>query len=394
MSRKTGNLEGFKGPRVQERMHKATFLKRPNRFTLVCRLRGKVVRAYLPNPGRMWELLLPGATVYLERSHSARGKMPYTAVAVQREGRPVMVHTHRTNDLVDDLIRRDLIPGLEGAKVVQREIKQGRSRFDFLLRRGKEEVFLEVKSCTLFGKKLAMFPDAVTARGKKHVEELASLSEEGSSGIVLFLVFSPQAKFFMPEYHTDLEFARALLAAREKISILPLAVELRADLSLTSRVRVLEVPWEIVEKEAKDSGSYILILRLRESSTISIGGLGEIKFRKGYYLYVGSARKNLSSRIERHRRMRKKRFWHVDFLRAVAEFHFAVPFRTQDILECAIARSVSEIAQWEIPRFGSSDCLCFSHLYGMAKDPLQSSAFISLLQYYRMDRLKLNHSGI
>jgi len=352
------------------------------------------VRAYLPNPGRMWELLLPGATVYLERAPSARDRMPYTAVAVQKEGQPVMVHTHRANDLANDLIRRDLIPGLEGAKVVKREIKQGRSRFDFLLRKGQEEIFLEVKSCTLFGKKLAMFPDALTARGKKHVEELAHLSEKGSSGAVLFLVFSPRAEFFMPEYHTDLEFARVLLAAREKISIIPLAVELRADLSLTSRVRILDVAWDIVEKEARDSGSYIVILRLREDSTIPIGGLGEIRFRKGYYLYVGSARKNLSSRLERHRRMRKRLFWHVDFLRAVAEFHFAVPIRTQDILECAIARAVSEIAEWEIPGFGSSDCLCPSHLYGMAKDPLQSAAFISLLQYYRMDRLKLNHSGI
>jgi sugar fermentation stimulation protein A len=342
----------------------------------------------------MWELLLPRTTVYLETNPAAGDKMPYTAVAVEKEGQPVMVHTHRTNDLANDLIQRNLVPGLEGVEVTRREIKRGRSRFDFLLRRGKEEIFLEVKSCTLFGKKLAMFPDAPTARGKRHVEELVSLSEEGFSGIVLFLVFSPRARFFMPEYHTDLEFTRTLLAAREKISILPLAVQLRADLSLTPRVRVLEVPWEIVEKEARDSGSYILILRVRENSTISIGGLGEVKFRKGYYLYVGSARRNLSSRLERHRRRRKRLFWHVDFLRAAAEFHFALPFRTQDILECSITRAVSEIAQWKIPGFGCSDCLCSSHLYGMAKDPLQSAAFISLLQYYRMDRLKLNHSGI
>jgi len=305
-----------------------------------------------------------------------------------------MVHTHRTNDLANDLIQRNLVPGLEGAEVIQREIKHGRSRFDFLLRKGKEEIFLEVKSCTLFGKKLAMFPDALTARGKKHVEELAYLSEKGSSGAVLFLVFCPRAKFFVPEYHTDLEFAGALLAAREKISIIPLAVELRTDLSVTSKVRMLDIPWDIVEKEAKDGGSYIVILRLRKNSTISIGGLGDIRFRKGFYLYVGSARKNLSSRLERHRRMRKRLFWHVDFLRAVAEFHCAVPIRTQDVLECAIARAVKEIAEWEIPGFGSSDCRCSSHLYGMEKDPLQSAAFISLLQYYRMDRLKLNNSGI
>jgi len=335
----------------------------------------------------MWELLLPGATVYLESTPSAGDKMPYTAVAVQKDDQPVMVHTHRTNDLANDLIEKSLIPGLEGAEVVQREIKKGRSRFDFLLRRGKEDIFLEVKSCTLFGKKIAMFPDALTERGKKHIEELAGLSKRGAAGAVLFLVFWPGAKFFMPEYHTDLEFARALLAAREKISIIPVAVELQADLSLTSRVRILDVPWKIVEKEAQDSGSYILILRLPEEGDIQIGSVGGIRFRKGYYLYVGSARRNLSSRIERHRRTRKRLFWHIDFLRAVAAFHLALPIRTQDVLECEIARAMKETAEWEIPGFGSSDCSCSSHLYGMVRDPLQSAGFISLLQYYRMERL-------
>lgn len=345
----------------------------------------------MPNPGRMWELLLPGATVYLERAPSTKGKkkdkMPYTAVAIQKEDRPVMVHTYRTNDLANDLIGKDLIPGLEGARVVRREIKKGRSRFDFLLQRGKEEIFLEVKSCTLFGRKVAMFPDAVTTRGKRHIEELAGLAKRGAAAAVLFLVFWPRAKFFMPEYHTDLEFSRALLAAREKISIIPLAVELQEDLSLTSRIRLLEIPWNVVEKEARDRGSYILILKLPEEASLEVGKLGEIRFRKGYYLYIGSARKNLSQRIQRHRRMHKQLFWHVDFLRAIAEFYLALPIRTQDVLECEMARAVKDISEWEVPRFGSSDCSCPSHLYGMLKDPLQSAAFISLLQYYRMDRL-------
>lgn len=380
-----GELKFFRHP------EKATFLKRPNRFTLLCRRNGKVVKAYLPNPGRMWELLLPGATVYLERSPSTKGKikekMPYTAVAIQKEDRPVMIHTHRTNDLANDLIGKDLIPGLEGAKVVRREIKKGRSRFDFLLQRGKEEIFLEVKSCTLFGRNVAMFPDAVTARGRRHMEELAGLVKGGVAGAVLFLIFWPRAKFFMPEYHTDLEFARALLDAREKISIIPLAVELQDDLSLTSRIRLLQIPWNIVEREARDRGSYMLILKLPREASLEVGKLGTIRFRKGYYFYIGSARRNLSQRIQRHRRMRKRLFWHVDFLRAIAEFHAALPIRTQDALECEMARAVKDISEWEVPRFGSSDCSCSSHLYGVLKDPLQSAEFISLLQYYRMDRL-------
>ncbi len=390
-------LPGFPRARLNffRPIEKAIFLRRPNRFTLVCRQNGKDVQTYLPNPGRMWELLLPGATVYLERTPSTKGKinnkMPYTAVAIQKEDCPVMVHTHRANDLARDLIEKDLIPGLEGAKIVRREIKEGRSRFDFLLQTGKGEIFLEVKSCTLFGRQVAMFPDAVTTRGKRHIEELAGLAKRGTAGAVLFLIFWPRAKVFMPEYHTDLEFARALLAAREKISIIPLAVELQDDLSLTSRIRLLQIPWDIVAREAKDRGIYILVLKLAEGANLEIGKLGKIRFQKGYYLYVGSARRNLSQRIQRHRRMRKRLFWHVDFLRANAEFHLALPIRTQDVLECEMARAIKNISDWEVPHFGSSDCSCASHLYGMVKDPLQSPKFISLLQYYRMDRLTPLH---
>jgi sugar fermentation stimulation protein A len=366
---------------------KALFLERPNRFTLLCRRSGKVVKAYLPNPGRMWELLLPGAIVYLEKTSSTENRMPFTAVAVEKQGYPVMVHTHRTNDLADELLKKDLVPGLEGAEVFKREVKEGRSRFDFFLKKGEEKILLEVKSCTLFGRKIAMFPDAVTARGKRHIEELADLTRKGAAGVILFLIFWPRAEFFMPEYHTDLEFARGLLAVKEKISVIPLAVNLWPDFPLTFKARVLDIPWNIVENEAQDRGSYILILRLREKARIEVGKFGKIGFQKGYYLYIGSAKKDLSRRIERHRRMRKKYFWHVDFLRAAAEFRHALPIRTQDNVECEIAHAVKEIADWEVSRFGSSDCSCPSHLYGMAQDPLQSAKFISLLQYFRMDRV-------
>jgi len=173
----------------------------------------------------------------------------------------------------------------------------------------------------------------------------------------------------------------------EKKSIIPAAVELQKDLSLKSRVQILEVPWNIVEKEAKDRGSYVLILKLPEKARTEIGKLGVVRFRRGYYLYIGSARKNLSRRIQRHRRMRKRLFWHIDYLRAISAFYQALPIRTSDPLECEIAQAARKIAEWEVPRFGSSDCSCSSHLFGMSKDPLQSAKFISLLQYFRMDRL-------
>jgi sugar fermentation stimulation protein A len=79
---------------------RAIFLQRPNRFVVLCNLNGKAIKAFLPNPGRLWELLLPQAVLYVEKSSRADRKIPYTVVAIEREGRPVMAHTHRTNDQI------------------------------------------------------------------------------------------------------------------------------------------------------------------------------------------------------------------------------------------------------------------------------------------------------
>jgi len=366
---------------------KATFIKRPNRVVVVCNLHGKISKAFLPNPGRLWELLLPGAVLYLEKSLQPERKLPYTVVAIEREGRPVMAHTHRTNDLVEYLLRTGVIPGLEGTEIIKREVRHGNSRFDFLLKRGEGETYLEVKSCTLFGRQVAMFPDAITARGKKHLEELAELTGIGKSGAVVFLICWPRASFFMPDYHTDLDFSKTLLSVRGRVSILPVALELNPDLSLTSKLRLLEIPWDLLEKEVEDRGSYILILRLLARKKLNIGKLGRMEFKAGYYLYAGSAQKNLTQRLDRHKRERKKLFWHIDYLRAHAEVHLALPIRASDPLECELAQSIKRISQWEVPGFGCSDCSCSSHLYGMRKDPIHTPEFISLLQYFRMDRL-------
>ncbi len=372
---------------------KAIFINRPNRFVIQCFLKGKTVQAFLPNPGRLWELLLPGAVLYLEKSPRPGRKLPYTVVAVERERRPVMAHTHRTNDMVELLLRRGLIPGLEGAEIAKREVSHGNSRFDFLLKKAEEEIYLEVKSCTLFGKEVAMFPDAVTARGKKHLRELAGLKSRGRSGAVVFLICWPRARFFMPDYHTDLEFSQTLLAVKTRVSFLPVGLELNPDLSFTSKVRLLKIPWGLLEKEVQDRGGYILILRVPRGRSLPIGKLGRVPFPAGYYLYMGSAQKNLTQRLERHKRERKRLFWHIDYLRAHAEFHLALPIRASDPLECKLAEAVKEISDWQIPNFGCSDCDCGSHLFGMSQDPIRTPEFISLLQYFRMDRLIDGHSG-
>jgi sugar fermentation stimulation protein A len=367
---------------------KALFCGRPNRFVVDCIVQGKPVRAYLPNPGRLWELFFPGSVLYLvKREELSKGITDFTVVAVERDNHPIMLHTHVNNLVARQLIEQGRIPGLQDSEIVRPEVTIGNSRFDFLLQQGNKEIIVEVKSCTLVGNRIAMFPDAITARGTKHLRELEAIAQEGRRASVIFLVHWPHADFFMPEHHTDLEFTRTLLSVRDSVMVRALSVEWLEGLTL-GRTRDLVIPWNLVEQEAHDGGSYILILRMKRDRNLSVGSLGKVRFKKGYYLYIGSAKKNLSQRIERHRRLIKKCHWHIDYLRAAADFHVAVPVRASENLECEIAAAMGRISDWDFPGFGSSDCMCQTHLFGMNGDPVHSRAFINVLQYLRIDRLE------
>ncbi len=373
--------------RLFSRTLKASFLGRPNRFLIKCRRRGQTLSAFLPNPGRLQELLLPGRIVHLVREEkSPNRKTRYTAVAVERGSHPIMLHTHRTNEVARYLLQKRKIPGLENVRIVKSEIQVGRSRFDFLLSEGDKDVLLEVKSCTLVGEKVAMFPDAVTERGARHLRELAEISKDGVRTVVLFIVHWPFAEIFMPDYHTDLNFSQTLLQVRDRVEVIPVSVHWEKDLSLSPNIKVLKKPWETIEKEARDQGNYLLILNLKRIRKINVGKLGEVHFRKGFYIYVGSAMANLSKRMQRHRHLRKQHHWHIDELRSAAEFHSVLGIRSSDRLECEIAKALSGVAEWSVPGFGSTDCLCDTHLFGMSRDPLLSEDFHKLLQYFRMDR--------
>jgi sugar fermentation stimulation protein A len=202
-------LERYDNPAVNELSRflpggivRAVFVDRPNRFLVRCLLDGrKFVEAQMPNPGRLAELLLPGATLHLSEvapvaasspvgrrrpegtrsgSGTAGRKTRYTAWAVERDQRPVFLHTHKTNAVARYLLDRGRVPGLDSARVVRTEVTHGRSRFDFLMEDECGTFPLEVKSVTLFGNGAAMFPDAVTERGRRHLVELAELGDVAS----------------------------------------------------------------------------------------------------------------------------------------------------------------------------------------------------------------------
>ncbi len=193
---------------------KAKFLERPNRFLIRCTAKGLgVIDAHLPNPGRLWELLIPGANLYLssdagsKRDRALKRKTSYTALAAERKGFPILLHTHLTNQVARYLIEAKSIPSLDEAEIVRQEVSLGKSRFDFLLKENGADLYLEVKSCTLFGNGVAMFPDAVTERGRRHLLELAEMGRNGIRAMILFVVHYPHVEWFMPDFHTDYEFS-------------------------------------------------------------------------------------------------------------------------------------------------------------------------------------------
>lgn len=355
---------------------KAIFLRRLSRFTVECERGGKRFKAYLPNPGRLWELLLPGRELFLSKTS---GNLPWTVWAVRREEDIVCLHTHYINCIAEELLKRGLF---QGFSIKKREVREGSHRIDFLLTSGDKQLFLEVKSCTLYHDGIAMFPDAVTLRGKRHLELLKEVK-----GAILFIVPFPGADYFLPDFHTDFDFSGTLYRFRNDLIINAVSVKMNDDMTFEF-IKKLEIPWHIYEREAKDRGAYLICGRLLRNRKLEIGSLGKIYFKKGYYLYVGSAMNSLGARLRRHMNKNKIMRWHIDYLIPELGALKPIAIRSSESLECLLSEELGIISDHYIPGFGSSDCECRSHLYWFESDPLRDERFINILLKYRISRLR------
>lgn len=367
---------------------KAIFLRRPNRFIAYCQIAsGEEVLCHVPNPGRLWELLVPGAEVLLADHRDSERKTKWSLIGILREEAAIMVDTGHTNRVAEHLLLEKKIPSLRDWTPIRREVKKDKNRFDFLLENGKgDTLLLEVKSCTLFGGKGAMFPDAPSERGRRHLLHLQEESKCGQQVAVLLLVQWLSAEWFMPDFHTDPDFAKAMVDVREDVLVIVAGIGWNHSLQLTEGVKEIPIIWEMAESENHDSGCYLILLELAEEKKIEIGSLGERKFPRGWYVYCGSAKKNLLSRVNRHLRIRKGMHWHLDYLRKEAKSATGIPFRTQDAIEHPLAKSLAKIADWQVDGFGCSDCQCESHLFGFFEDPRKQNSFVEYLLYWRIGR--------
>ncbi|WP_176224041.1 DNA/RNA nuclease SfsA [Thalassobacillus devorans] len=179
-------------PFEQDKLFEAVFLERPNRFILHCRLKenGQTIRVHLPDPGRLTGLLREGAAIIVRHHNDPTRKTAWSAVMIEDKNTNTMVslNTQLANQLVEKALQNGVIPSLKNYKILKREYTISPSRFDFFLDNGSRKLILEVKSVTMREDTYGKFPDAVTKRGKKHVEELAQIRQEGEMDTAILFV--------------------------------------------------------------------------------------------------------------------------------------------------------------------------------------------------------------
>lgn len=206
-------------------------IQRYKRFLADVRLEdGSVVTAHTTNTGSMKTCWEPGDPVLLEPAANPERKLKFTWLAVERSGGWVGVETGMPNRVVAEAARQDALPGLPGLRAVRTEVKYGeeRSRIDVLALDGEgRQVFIEVKNATLKEGRWALFPDAVTERGTKHLRELQAMVREGHRAAIAFFVHRTDVDRFDAARHIDPAYAAELdRAAEAGVAVLPLAVRL------------------------------------------------------------------------------------------------------------------------------------------------------------------------
>ena len=198
-------------------------IKRYKRFFVDIKIHNRIVTAHCPNTGSMMGLLKKGNKVWLSKSDNLKRKLKYTLEIIEDEKAKVGINTHSTNKIVLDALNNNLIDEFKNLSEIKQEVKFGENtRFDFLVTKSKKKSFIEVKNVTLSRKKkLAEFPDAVTSRGLKHIQELLKAKKEGYKIYLLFVIQREDCDKFKIANDLDPEYYKLLAkAVKKKLNVL------------------------------------------------------------------------------------------------------------------------------------------------------------------------------
>lgn len=203
-----------------EHIEKGIFRERPNRFVARVEINGKEHTVHVKNTGRCRELLIPGATVLLEYHPHAKvqgRKTEYSLVGVYKGQLLINMDSQAPNTAAKEWLENGGFQKELGRKPenIRREVTYGESRFDLAFTIDGKPAFMEVKGVTLEKDGVALFPDAPTQRGVKHLEELALAVREEFTAFVLFVIQMKGVYEFRPNEAMHKAFAEALIKARE-----------------------------------------------------------------------------------------------------------------------------------------------------------------------------------
>ena len=207
----------------ENRLISGVFIKRYKRFFVDVLIENEVITAHCPNTGSMKGLLKEGNKVWLSISNNPDRKLKYTLQIIEDDNSKVGVNTHLTNKIVLDALKNNLIKEFDKNITIKPEVKFGDdTRFDFLITTKDYKVFIEVKNVTLMRKpKIAEFPDAITSRGAKHIEELIKASKKGYKVYIAFIVQREDCNQFAIASDIDPEYSELLSkAVKKKLNIL------------------------------------------------------------------------------------------------------------------------------------------------------------------------------
>ncbi len=207
----------------ENRLIPGLFIKRYKRFFVDVKINNKIITTHCPNTGSMYGLLKKGNKVWISKSNNPNRKLKYTLEIIEDNFSKVGINTHSTNKIVLHALQNNFIDEFNGIVDIKPETKFGlNTRFDFLVTNKKYKAFIEVKNVTLSRKKsLAEFPDAVTARGLKHINELLKASKKNYKIFIIYLIQRDDCKSFTIAKDIDPNYAISLKkAVKNKLKIL------------------------------------------------------------------------------------------------------------------------------------------------------------------------------
>ena len=210
-----------------DNMTPGIFRARPNRFIAHIEIDGAVEICHVKNTGRCRELLVPGCTVWCQRSDNPNRKTKYDLIAVQKGDRLINMDSQAPNKAAGEWLASG---GLGEISELRPEVKHGDSRYDFSFLKDGRRCFLEVKGCTLEEDGVCAFPDAPTERGAKHIRGLTEAAQVGYGAYILFVIQMSDVKYIRPHDETDPEFGRALReAAQNGVQVLAMDCAITPD---------------------------------------------------------------------------------------------------------------------------------------------------------------------